>query len=249
MGLKGKIVAKLKNKFRPKGYSTIKSGWAKGLIWSHNISDTRYLAGDYEPDIAFHILTRSESGFSFIDIGANAGYYSLLAATKAVDPAQIILAIEPMEQNISLIKNHIYLNKLTQIKLLPFAVSDSDRELEFSAAPNLAANTYISQSDFFQNAPKIKIQSKSLDSICKDYSFKNLLLKIDVEGSEVDVLKGATNLLTQYRPEIILATHECHVKGVEEECLRILESFGYSYAKIDEQKFVPGQADYLCVAD
>ena len=152
-----------------------------------------------------------------------------------------------MKQNIEQIENHIALNKLAQIKVLPIAVSDSNRELEFSATANLAANTYNSETAFFQNAPKIKIQSKSLDSICTDYSFKKLLLKIDVEGAEADVLRGASHLLSTTRPEIILATHECHVKGVEETCLSILNEAGYACSVIDDQKFVAGQQDYLCV--
>ncbi|MBK9593250.1 MAG: FkbM family methyltransferase [Crocinitomicaceae bacterium] len=119
------------------------------MIWTHEISDLRYLTGDYEPEIAQYISKKVSDGFSFIDIGANAGYYSLLAASKAKDPSQVIVAIEPMEQNIAQIKNHIVLNKLSQIKVLPVAVSDSDRELEFSATSNLAANTYNSESDFY----------------------------------------------------------------------------------------------------
>ncbi|MBK9191856.1 MAG: FkbM family methyltransferase [Crocinitomicaceae bacterium] len=246
MGLTGKIVAKLKVMLRPRGHSMIKKGHGKGLIWTHEISDLRYLTGDYEPEIAQHISNKASIGFSFIDIGANAGYYSLLAASKASDPSQVILAIEPMEQNIAQIKNHILLNKLDQIKVLPFAVADSNRELEFSATANLAANTYNSESVFFQNAPKIKIQAKSLDTICQDYSFGKLLLKIDVEGAEADVLRGAVKTLSQIKPEIILATHECHVKGVEETCLSLLGEAGYVCSVIDDQKFVDGQQDYLC---
>jgi FkbM family methyltransferase len=247
MGLTGKIAAKLKVMLHPHGHSMIKKGHGKGLIWTHEISDLRYLTGDYEPEIAHYISTKAADGFSFIDIGANAGYYSLLAASKAKDDSQVILAIEPMEQNIEQIKNHIALNKLSQIQVLPFAVSDSNRELEFSATANLAANTYNSESAFFQNAPKIKIQAKSLDTICSDYSFKKLLLKIDVEGAEADVLKGASHLLASSKPEIILATHECHVKGVEQKCLTILREAGYRCSVIDDQKFVEGQQDYLCV--
>lgn len=247
MGLTGKIAAKLKVTLRPRGHSIIRKGFGKGIIWTHAISDLRYLTGDYEPEIAAYISQKVAAGFSFIDIGANAGYYSMLAASKANDASQVILAIEPMEQNIVQIKNHIALNKLTQINVLPFAVSDSDRELEFSATTNLAANTYNSESAFFQNAPKIKVQSKSLDSICSDYSFQNLLVKIDVEGAEADVLRGASNVLATVKPEIILATHECHVKGVEETCLSILRAAGYVCSVIDDQKFVAGQQDYLCV--
>ena len=246
MGLTGKIAAKLKVMLHPSGFSRIKTGHGKGLIWTHKISDLRYLTGDYEPEIADYISRKATEGFSFIDVGANAGYYSLLAAAKAKDPSQVILAIEPMAENIALIKKHIDLNKFIQIEVLPYAAADSDRELEFSAAPNLAANTYNSESAFFQNAPKIKIQAKSLDTMCGSYSFKKLLVKIDVEGAEADVLKGAFNLLKTCKPEIILATHECHVRGVEATCLSILREAGYVCSVIDDQKFVSGQQDYLC---
>lgn len=245
MRLVRKIIAKLKRTLNPKGYSHIMAGPGKGLLWAHEISDLRYLTGEYEPETANYILQKIQSGYSFIDVGANAGYYSLLAASQVNNPSQKIIAVEPMDKNISQINNHSKLNKISRIEVLPFAVSDTNQELEFSASENLAANTYNSESEFFKSAPKIKIQAKTLDTICRDYKFGKLLLKIDVEGAEADVLKGAAEVITKHHPEIILATHECHVKGVEQECLNILINAGYKCLKIDEQKYVKGQQDYV----
>ncbi|MBK9593251.1 MAG: FkbM family methyltransferase [Crocinitomicaceae bacterium] len=90
------------------------------------------------------------------------------------------------------------------------------------------------------------LTSIPLDTICREYSFKNILLKIDVEGAEFDVLTGGINFIKTHKPEIILATHDCHVPGIESKCLRLLQQLNYTYKSIDDNKFIKGQADYLC---
>jgi hypothetical protein len=71
---------------------------------------------------------------------------------------------------------------------------------------------------------------------------------MDVEGAEVVVLLGAKNYLTVYKPSIMLATHDCHLEGVKDRCLKLLDEYGYSYKKIDDFKKIVGQEDYYCIA-
>ncbi len=242
-----KGVVKLKLILRPKAHSRITKGFGSGLIWTHKVSDLRYLLGEYEPELAIWLKSKMEQGYSFIDIGANAGYFSLLASKYSKSKTQRIIAVEPIKENLRLISNHIELNHLNSIEVLPIAVADNDRVVEFSASSNLAANTYSETSSLHKNSPKIPIEAKCLDSICDKLELKNFVVKIDVEGAELDVLKGAKNTLIIHKPELMLATHECHSKGVERDCIDFLKKLNYHCEPIKEEKFVPGQQDYLCI--
>lgn len=241
-----KCVVKLKLVLRPEAHSKIKNGLGFGLTWTHKVSDMRYLLGEYEPELATWLKSKMEQGYSFIDIGANAGYFSLLAAKYSASKEQRIIAVEPIKENLELIRNHIALNNLSRIEVLSIAVADTDRVVEFSSSPNLAANTYNETSSLHKTSPKISIEAKCLDSICDNLQLKKFVVKIDVEGVELDVLKGAKNTLLTHKPELMLATHECHSKGVERDCIDFLKSLNYNCEPILEEKFVPGQQDYLC---
>jgi len=245
-GFLRKSAVKLKLILKPIGYSKIKRGPGSNLYWTHEVSDLRYLSGEYEPALANWLKAKMEQNYSFVDIGANAGYFSVLAAKYATNKMQRIIAIEPMAENLELIKKHMEWNNYSNIELFPFAIADSDRMVEFSDSPNMAANTYNEQSSLHKSSPKISIIARSLDSICADLNLKNFVIKIDVEGAELDVLKGAKKILETHKPELILATHECHVKGVEIDCLDFLHALGYVCEPMEEEKFIPGQQDYLC---
>jgi len=241
-----KAFYKIKILIRPHGFSRIKSGVGKGLLWSHQVSDLRYLTGSYEPELSDWLKQKIVSGKSFVDIGANAGYFSLLANHLSVNTQQRIVAIEPIQANIDLINKHLNLNGAIRVELMAIAVADENRTVEFSTSSNLSANTYSAESSVHKNNAKISIQAKNLDAICQELNMVNFVVKIDVEGAELDVLKGAVNVLSLNKPELILATHECHVKGVEQQCLDFLKTKSYICELIKEEKFVQGQQDYLC---
>lgn len=245
-GLFRKVILKLKLILRPKAFSRIKRGYGTGLYWTHEVSDMRYLLGEYEPELAAWLKEKMQKGYSFIDIGANAGYFSLLATKFLINDSQRILAFEPMPENIRQLTNHRDKNSASKIEIYPLAVADTDRVVEFSDSTNHAANTYNEASVLHRNSPKIPIQAKSLDSICNDSGLTSFVVKIDVEGAELDVLKGGVETLSKFKPELILATHDCHVKGIEKACLDFLSGLGYTCTPVADEKFVGGQQDYLC---
>lgn len=241
-----KAFYKIKILMQPKGKSRISRGLGQGVVWTHEVSDLRYLQGVYEEDLAAWLKEKMSLGYSFVDIGANAGYFSLLAHKFLINEQQRIIAIEPMRLNLNLIQKHISFNRAERVEVLPVAVADKDRMVEFSDSPNMAANTYNEASSLYKNSPKIAVKARSLDAIVAELGLQNTVLKIDVEGAELDVLKGASEMLSLQHPELILATHECHVKGVEQACLNFLEAKGYVCQPLDEKKLVEGQQDYLC---
>ena len=62
------------------------------------------------------------------------------------------------------------------------------------------------------------------------------------------MLLGAVKTLTQYRPKILLATHDCHVPGVQKKCVDFLEEMGYTLTRMDASiKKISGLDDYIAV--
>ena len=136
------------------------------------------------------------------------------------------------------------------IELFPFAVSDSIKELSFSNDPDHAeGNTYIQASPVFaQAANSILVKCISIDEWIKQAHAVPDIIKIDVEGAEYDVLKGAMHTLQTYKPKILLATHDCQSPGVKDRCVDLLKELGYTVTHTGHyNKQLAGLDDFLAI--
>ncbi len=227
----------------------IRSGFLKGMRWSASVSDTSYLVGTYEEDAIEKFQTYLKPGGALYDIGANAGYFSLVGAKLLAEGGKVY-AFEPMPDNLALLHKHLKINQLSNVEVLPLAVNDKGGTLTFTYSDNLSANTYVADSPMFNRQERtLQVESTSLDQFMESQSDLTppTLIKIDVEGAEYDVLVGAKNTLIRYQPAILLATHDNHLPGVKDQCLGVLSEIGYEILEVKDNK-IPGQQDFLAVA-
>jgi len=182
-----------------------------------------------------------------IDIGANTGYYTLQLAKKF--QASKIISIEADPQTCEILKNNCKLNYLTNVDILNKAVSDKKGQVEFfQRMQSGTSSIYSINSD----EKKINIQTNTLDNILKEY--QNISwIKVDVEGAELSVLRGATQVLKKTK-NILIEVHE-HVltKNNEnpQEIIHILKNNGFEIRLFPEfwnQQTSPNKAlksDYI----
>jgi FkbM family methyltransferase len=222
---------KIRRYFFGAKYIAIFNGLLKGYKWSTAYS-YEYILGNYENEkVLNQILHWCKPNTIFYDLGANIGYHSILAAQKIT--VGKIYSFEPLPKNMSVFKAHLQLNetklKNKVIELNEFAIADVSKEVEFSNHDNYNdGNTYVNQSFVFNEATqKIKVQAYSIDElITKSYLLPDVI-KIDVEGAELDVLKGAVKTLESSKPNIFLATHSCHVPNINTQCIEFLKQLNY----------------------
>ncbi len=181
----------------------------------------------------------SESKIIFYDIGANIGIYSLYAGKKHGKKIQTF-AFEPLSQNISSLSNNIYINSLSGI-IMPYCVAISEHS-GFSKL-HIPSNRFRSggnRSQFSDNindagsiAGKTIIHSEgtfgvNLDDLCYKFDFPiPNYIKIDVDGIELNILKGAKNLLKDRRLKSLLIELGNLPKNEHDQGKNILEENGF----------------------
>lgn len=154
--------------------------------------DFDYFLGHYDSE-ELEFLTRFyEEGSYFLDIGANQGFWSLFFAKRL--PNAMILAFEPDPYHIKKFQQNIEANRFKNIKLCPYALSDSNesKDLMINTASNRAGNSMVvSQTPWTKNNDvKIKVPCKTLVEALSDNKVNSIsALKIDVEGYEYQILK------------------------------------------------------------
>jgi len=160
---------------------------------------TIYRTNSYEPHVTKAITERLKSGMVFVDIGANIGYFSLLAA-KLIGPNGRVLAFEPSQYNIKLLYLNARINGFENIEIIPSAVADKKTLFAYDST---GSNGVISElsADLSALLSTTLVNSISLDEMLQNIN-KVDLIKIDVEGAEYLALSGGRKLLKRHRPII-----------------------------------------------
>lgn len=191
-------------------------------------------AGNFEYTPIFEKLIRHCS--SFIDIGANSGYYSMLAAT--VNPSIIVHAFEPASGPFQFLKRNIELNGLqARVFAHPIALSNSKGNVEFFeitnpldtvAKHNLSGVGALKKMHETQKQSVVKmVRAETLDGYAKHLALAAFdLIKIDTEGTENLVLEGLHDIITRHSPIIICETLFNKIEGKLEE---IMTQHGYLF--------------------
>lgn len=190
---------------------------ARTLFWE-GIS-----AFEYETVQLFIELSRSAR--TVFDIGANNGYFSLIAAR--LNSAAQVFAFEPVPRICNQIHRNVALNRLKNLTVIQAAVSEKNgRATLFVPKSEFPTSASLMES-FRPETEPIDCQSIKLDTFVREnYIDRVDLVKIDTEATEPSVLKGMQTILNEFHPDII-----CEVlKGRTEENLqRILEPLHYNF--------------------
>ncbi len=211
----------------------MRRGPAAGLLWRHYRDYQPWMAmGVYEPQVAELIASRLAPGDVFYDIGANAGYFSLIAA-RAVGEKGSVIAFDPHPRNCQTIREQWSLNNLEErCEAVPVAVSDYSGKAQFVLTA-INANCHLKNIEaphVNEDAEAIYVDVVTLDAFIKSHPHPTLV-KMDVEGAEVTALEGARELLSGERPPNMLVS--THSDRLEQESRAILENHGYRIEKVD----------------
>ena len=202
-----------------------------------------YISGEYEPATAKVIETLAQPGDTILDIGANIGYFALLAS-RCVGPSGKVHAFEPVPSTRQHLLCNIRLNEASNIVVHEEAVSEAMGELEFWEGP--ADHRGTSSFRPLQNASGIlKVRTDRLDHLLPAEE-RVALAKIDVEGAECRVLKGMRNCLERDKPDLVIEVTDSYLRTLGDsaaELRKMLYELGYQMYVIGNECLVPLRPD------
>ena len=202
------------------------------------ISPSIGVLGWYELRTTELFLQLLEKGATVIDVGANVGFFTLLAA-KLVGKEGIVLSFEPEFTSFSLLSGSVQRNNFSNIKLSQKCVSDIDgkKTLYLSSTRHRGMHSIVRDS----GGTKVTVPSTRLDTEVARLGIERVdLLKIDVEGAEPEVLNGASKLLSEGRiRNMIIEWEHPEIWSQHEKLVRYLLSTFDTYALARSLPFVP----------
>ncbi len=213
----------------------ILTGKLRGKRWVVGSAIHRCWLGFYEYEKQRLICREVRPDSVFWDVGANVGFYSLLAS-ELVGSGKVF-AFEPVPRNLYYLREHLALNHVTNVEVLAMAVSDRNGTSPFEVEKTGSMGRLSGEGS-------ITVSTATLDSLVEEGKvLPPDYVKMDIEGAELLALRGASDTFQRFRPVLFLATHG---KQTENKCCQLLESWGYEWRSIQDK---PGSAFGELVAE
>jgi FkbM family methyltransferase len=181
----------------------IADGQAAGLKIAARHADPNFARGTYERPLQEAIAGNLDTGGVFYDVGANIGFFSIIAARR-VGAAGRVYAFEPVAANAASITKSAQLNGFATIEVFPVAVGATSGSAELKLARHIGGAVLASVGDPPDMRGHVEVSVVTLDGVIAQRQLRPpSLVKIDVEGAEIDVLTGMQATLREHRPIVI----------------------------------------------
>jgi len=222
---------------------TVNAGPAAGLRFEIKLpQDKAVWTGTYEHEFTRAIIEHVRPGDICYDIG---GYRGFMSGAMALSGASKVVVFEPAPMNLLALRRLCELNPALPISVIPFALSDRNGLVRLKVMPDLSMGKLVG-SPFQTGAAavdEITVSVRTIDGLVEggNIPLPNVV-KIDVEGSEFDVLRGATKVIETSRPRIFL---EAHSVALETICSRQLSQVGYDIHRLKPHVGVEEQTWHL----
>ena len=216
-------------------------GRAAGLKIDPSGANAGYALGTTESRVQDVFAENVKPGMVVWDVGANIGFYSLIASRLVGDGE--VVAFEPLPVNLRALARNLELNAITNVRLVEVALGEraGTAELQLLASQTWAKLDTSADTAFQQEAVAssvIEVQVSTLDAQLLELSPPDFV-KIDIEGAEVAALRGAPTLLGEHRPTIL-----CELHGTNDAVCDLLESHDYELQVVETPELRPREAKW-----
>lgn len=198
----------------------------KGMKWIVGSGVHGYWLGTYERHKRVLFERMVQPGHVLFDIGAHVGWYSLLGSALVGEKGRVF-SFEPFARNMAFLRLHLGINRVHNVTPMSVAISNADGMSLFQAG----ADSFTGQ---LSSGEGKAIRTATLDNLVFVGGLPMPdVLKIDAEGAEHDILCGASKILGQRHPSLLLATHSNELR---EKCLMLCQRYHYRVTSIGDLK-------------
>jgi FkbM family methyltransferase len=192
--------------------------------------------GYYEPISTMLIRELLAAGDTFVDVGANIGFHSLLLSTYR--PGVDVVAFEPNPHNFELLSRNARLNGYANMRCEQMAMSDHTGTGQLYLAKSDMSASLVPDFEEVQGAP-VEVRITTLDDYLAQHDARGrLVIKVDVEGHEAAFFRGAARTIEERRPDIVAEVTEAY----DGDLTDFFKRLGYHFYPVTDRGLVPTDA-------
>jgi FkbM family methyltransferase len=199
----------------------------KGIPLSHaHLGSLAY--GNLEQSVQEAMLRHLGHGGVFYDIGANIGFFALLAGHMSGYGVGHVYAFEPTPDNAAEIRSNVVLNGLPNVEVVEKAVGAEHGTAQLQVVDDQSWSKLVAAGEHPFTERVMDIEVVAIDDLVADGFKPPTVVKIDVEGFELPVLEGMRKTIAEHKPVIICELHDTHVEFVE-----FMDEVGYRVVNLE----------------
>jgi len=217
------------------GLVTVAGGVGRGLVMGRALASAEYADGTNELAVQEAIRDSLVPGSVFYDVGANVGFFGLIAA-RIVGPTGAVYAFEPVAEVAAEARANAERNAIENLHVVEAAASDRTGRASLIVTRHPGGAT-LSGADAGDDATgTVGVATVRIDELVASGEIRPPdSVKIDVEGVELEVLDGMGDTLTRHRPVVVCELDAATAPGVEDKVGRVterLEALGYGVSPL-----------------
>lgn len=216
---------------------TIQHGIGAGLRIDLNGADLAYAKGDREQPVQEALANCIHPGAVVYDIGANVGFFTILAA-RLVGSGGHVFAFEPVPGNVEAITHNLRLNRQSNATVLCVAVAEQTGRASFALTRHIGGAALASVGAPPDATKQINVDTLAIDDGVRQGQLRPpSVVKIDVEGAELLVLRGMTGTLSLHKPIVVFEVDDANQQSMQSKwssCVSLLQAYGYTIRALPE---------------
>lgn len=185
-----------------------------------------YVAGSFEPNEFAFLDEVVRPGMTFIDVGANEGYFTLHAARRVGRNGRVV-SVEPSSRERLQLDKNVRRNRLRNVTVVPHALADAAGTARLQIAAKLHGGHNTFGQFAYDDAVAVdteEVPLETLDALAERLALGRVdVIKIDVEGAELKVLAGGRKLLATSRPILLIEANDAALRGQAASTQALLE--------------------------
>lgn len=225
----GTSLRKMARRYPDGSIVTIRNGYLAGCRWqrSHRYV-SGYWLGIYELPIQECLVRELKGGDVFYDIGANAGFFTVLGS-RCVAPEGRVFSFEPLPENVRSIRAQLGLNHAGNCTVIDAAVTDCGGTAGFCEGRDTSTAHLKQENGGGGGVSTMSVRCITLDDFTQTAPVPDFI-KMDIEGAELAALQGAERLLASESPPKMLM--EFHDERLKAAACRMLTGLGYRFSTV-----------------
>ena len=193
------------------------------------------LLGIHEAEVEQWITSELKDGMIFFDIGANIGYYTLLGS-RCVGSSGRVVALEPNPIVAAILRRNTHINSMKNVEIIQGAAFRACGNVKLG---RVGFSSYASGLYCENPVDWIEVRGYSLDALASELKIPAVdLVKLDVEGAEVETIEGMTKILDVDRPKVLMELHGHLGKADLHPAVQKLKNAGYTIRSISENHVI-----------
>jgi len=208
--------------------TTIRRGAAEGLSFNAAGTNPGYVLGTTEPGVQASFAKLCAPGSVVLDVGANVGFFTMIAA-KHVGPRGRVIAFEPVQSTVRALRHNVALNDFRHVEVQQLALGAAAGTTDFLVGSDLTKSRLASRGAPSGGSTKIRVDVAALDDLVDTGAVPVPdVIKMDVEGAEIEAVAGMRRTLREHRPVLL-----CEMHGRTAEFVDAMDAHGYTVATVE----------------